>query len=142
MSYLRHGFLRKYICHSHNVPPQPLPYVLQVDWHYILKICFSKTNVTVIVLMIMKICDQRDLRENEQFGNNKKIVIIIIYIDSIVFAVTVFIINFVMTFPNCWVLKATLMWKKWFVFIKCSRTYNMKLHLHYEGDDSRKMVTN
>ena len=59
--------------------------------------------------MIMKICDQRDLRENEQFGNNKKIVIIIIYINSIVFAVTVFLINFVMTFPNCWVLKATLM---------------------------------
>ena len=61
------------------------------------------------VLMIMKVCDQRDLRENEQFGNNKKIVIIIIYIDGIVFAVTVVIINFVMTFQNCLVLKATLM---------------------------------
>ena len=59
----------------------------------------------------MKVCDQRDLRENEQFGNNKKIVIIIIYIDGIVFAVTVVIINFVMTFQNCLVLKATLMWK-------------------------------
>lgn len=59
--------------------------------------------------MIMKVCDQRDLRENEQFGNNKKIVIIIIYIDGIVFAVTVVIINFVMTFQNCLVLKATLM---------------------------------
>lgn len=37
MPYLIHGFLRECISHSHNVPPQLLPYFLQVDWHYILK---------------------------------------------------------------------------------------------------------